>query len=327
MSGAPARTATAADYDERAANGPGASYYNQPVIKEPVWTWEIPGYFFTGGLAGASAGLAYLADRRANQPLARRAWAISLAAVSVSPALLIMDLGKPWRFLNMLRMFKVTSPMSVGSWILCASTVTTAVATLNALTGALPASSRAARPAAALLGLPLSTYTAALVANTAVPVWHEARRELPFLYAAGAAASAGAGAVLITPLAYASAARRLALVGAVGELAASQLMERRLGELAAPYHRDRAGRLARLAKGLTAAGAGVMGLGGRRWRGAAVAGGMLMMSGALAQRWSVFRAGFQSARDPQHVNRPQRERIRAGVSRGAAVKHHPAPAA
>ena len=97
------------------------SYHGQPVIKPPVWTWEIPVYFFTGGVAGASAGLAYLSEVRGNEVLARRAWGAAIAAVAVSPALLVSDLGRPERFLNMLRMFKVTSPMSLGSWSLSAS--------------------------------------------------------------------------------------------------------------------------------------------------------------------------------------------------------------
>src|SRR5437764_7429222 len=134
------------------------TYHGQPVIKEPVWTWEIPTYFFTGGLAGASAGLAYLSELRGNDVLARRAWANALVAVTASPALLTSDLGKPLRFLNMLRMIKVTSPMSLGSWTLLASESTTAVVMANQLTGLFPRASRVARPAAAILGLPLSTY-------------------------------------------------------------------------------------------------------------------------------------------------------------------------
>src|SRR4051794_38380663 len=94
------------------------SYYGRPVIKEPVWTPEIPIYFFTGGMAGASAGLALGARLLGRQKLARVATANAFAGVVVSPALLISDLGVPRRFLNMLRVFKVTSPMSVGSWIL-----------------------------------------------------------------------------------------------------------------------------------------------------------------------------------------------------------------
>src|SRR5205085_11988413 len=143
-----------------------------------VWSWEIPCYFFTGGMAGASAGLAYLAELRGNDVLGRRAWMSALGAVAISPALLTSDLGVPTRFLNMLRMFKVTSPMSVGSWILSASGTTTGLAAINTLTGLFPGAAAVAKPVAALLGLPLSTYTGALIANTSVPVWHEARVSL-----------------------------------------------------------------------------------------------------------------------------------------------------
>ena len=99
---------------------------NRAVLKEPVWTAEIPLYFYAGGLAGASAGLGLLSDLRGERVLARRAWALALAGSVVSPALLISDLGVPRRFLHMLRLFKVTSPMSVGSWILAAFGASTA---------------------------------------------------------------------------------------------------------------------------------------------------------------------------------------------------------
>ena len=126
------------------------SYYGRPVIKEPVWTPEIPWYFFMGGLGGASAGLAYLAELRGSVLLARRAWMIALGGVGSSPLLLISDLGRPERFLNMLRMFKVTSPMSVGSWVLAASGATTALSALNAATGRFNGLAAVAKPAAAL---------------------------------------------------------------------------------------------------------------------------------------------------------------------------------
>jgi formate-dependent nitrite reductase membrane component NrfD len=98
--------------------------------------------------------------------------------------------------------------MSVGSWLLVASSATTGVATVHAWTGRLPGPARVCRPAAAVLGMPLSTYTGALVANTAVPAWHETRHVLPFLFAAGAGASAGAAAVIAVPPRHAAAARR-----------------------------------------------------------------------------------------------------------------------
>lgn len=285
------------------------SYHGQPVIKRPVWTWEIPCYFFAGGLAGAGAGLAYLAELSGRELLARRAWAASLAALGLSPALLTSDLGRPERFLNMLRMFKVTSPMSVGSWILAGSGISTGVAALNAWTGRLPRSARVAKPAAALLGLPLSTYTAALVSNTAVPVWHEARRELPFVFGAGAALSAGAATVAITPPEHAAAARRLALGGAVLEVGLKELMGRRLGEHGQAYKQGAPARFGHIARASIAAGTALLWRRGGRSHGAAATAGVLLCAGALSARWSVFEAGFVSAAAPRFTVGPQRERI------------------
>jgi formate-dependent nitrite reductase membrane component NrfD len=164
----------------------------RPVIKEPVWTWEIPLYFYTGGLGGASAGLAWLAERTGNRELARRAWGAALLGSTASPALLISDLGRPARFLNMLRLFKITSPMSVGSWLLAATGPAIGVSALEGLAGRARGPASVAKPLAAVLGLLVSTYTAALIADTAIPVWHEGRRLLPASFAGSAAASAGA---------------------------------------------------------------------------------------------------------------------------------------
>jgi hypothetical protein len=294
------------------------TYHGQPVIKEPVWTWEIPTYFFTGGVAGASAGLAYLTELRGNDVLARRAWGTAIVAVTASPALLTSDLGKPVRFMNMLRMVKVTSPMSLGSWSLVASGTSTSIVAANEFAGLFPRLSRAARPLAAILGLPLSTYTAALIANTAVPVWHAARRELPFLFASGAALSAGAAAVMTTPPSYAMPARRLALAGAACELASKQLMERRLGELGEPYKQGAARKLSRVSEACVIAGAALLATRGRTSRAAAAAAGALLSAGGLSARWSVFKAGFQSAADPKYVVGPQREGIERGHRKGAA---------
>jgi DMSO reductase anchor subunit len=277
----------------------------KPIIKEPIWKPEIPFYFYTGGLGGASAGLAYAAGLAGNRELARRAWAAALLGVGASPALLISDLGVPRRFLNMLRVFKVTSPMSVGSWILSAAGATTSVAALHAWTGRLAGPAAACRPAAAALGMPLSTYTAALVANTAVPAWHETRQVLPFLFAAGAATSAGAAAVMTTAPRDAGPARRLAIAGAAAELAAVQLTERRAGRTRDAYTRGHAGKLGKAGKAATAAGAAVLARAGRSRLGA-VAGGALLTGGAVCERWSVFLAGKQSAADPSHTVETQR---------------------
>ncbi|MDQ6745263.1 MAG: polysulfide reductase NrfD [Actinomycetota bacterium] len=303
------------------------SYHGQPVIKEPVWTWEIPVYFFAGGLSGASAGLALLAEARGNEILGRRAWAASMVGIGVSPGLLISDLGRPLRFLNMLRMFKVTSPMSVGSWILSGSGATTTLAALTAWTGVFPRAGIPAKVTAAALGLPLSTYTAALIANTAVPVWHEARRELPFVFGAGAALSAAAAAIIATPTEHAAPARRLALGAAVAELALEELMEMRLGDHGQPYQESVPARFKRLSQACIAAGATLLAARGSRSRAAAAAAGALLGAGAMATRWSIFKAGSTSATDPRYVIGPQRAGIergeRTGAARGTSTVEHP----
>jgi hypothetical protein len=284
------------------------SYYGRPIIKAPIWEPAIPWYFFLGGLAGASAALGLGARVAGNERLARNATFAGAAAVGVSPVLLTADLGRPERFYNMFRLVKVTSPMSVGTWILGASGTALGIASGCEAFGILPRVKLAAQTAAGLLGLPLTTYTAALVANTAVPIWHEARRELPFVFAGSAAASAGAAAAIATPPEQAGAARRLAVAGALLELAATTAMEMRLGQLLGePYRQGAAGRFTRLAKGCSAAGGALVGLAGRR-RVVATIGGGLILAGSLFERLAVYRAGTQSAADPKYTVVPQRER-------------------
>jgi hypothetical protein len=291
------------------------SYYGRPILKEPVWTWEIPWYFFLGGMAGASAPLAFAARRAGNHRLARAALTAGAAALAASPVLLTADLGRPERTHHMLRVFKPTSPMNLGSWLLAAISPALLGAAVADRLGILPRLARAAEGVAALVGPGLATYTAVLVADTAVPVWHEAGRELPFVFAGSAAASAGAAACLLVPPADAGPARRLAVGGAAVELAATAVMERRLGELGEPYRLEPARRLARLAKGLSVAGALVLGFAARRRLPAAV-GGALLLAGSACQRHAVIQAGRLSARDPRYVVKPQRERLqRHGTAR------------
>jgi hypothetical protein len=179
-------TASDASQPRRVNGGRGAvvpaaevrTYYDKPIIKEPVWTSEVPLYFFTGGMAGASAVLAGVAQATGHRELARTARLVGAAALLPSPALLTMDLGRPERFHHMLRVFKPTSPMSVGSWTLVGFSAAHGTATLLAELGWLPRLRALAEVIAAALGPVMSTYTAVLLSNTAVPVWHEARRDL-----------------------------------------------------------------------------------------------------------------------------------------------------
>ena len=285
------------------------SYYGKPIVKEPVWKAEIPFYLFTGGVAGGASVLHGLARLTGNHRLARSSLYIGAVADAVSPVLLVSDLGRPERFLNMLRVFKVTSPMSVGSWILFVSSGASTTAATLELLGALRPAKWLAEAVSFVTGPPLATYTGALLANTAIPVWSEARDELPWLFGASAAASAGATAAMVTPAAAAGPARRAAVAGVAAELGLVRLMRRRLGFVGEVYELGEAGRYARVSSLCAAAGAGLLALRGRRSRPAAVVGGALVLAGEVALRWSVFKAGFQSARDPRYTVLPQRKRI------------------
>jgi formate-dependent nitrite reductase membrane component NrfD len=289
------------------------SYYGRPVIKEPAWTWEIPTYFFTGGLAGAASVLSLVAKLRGNQRLASTSLYVGAAADAVSPLLLVSDLGRPERFHHMLRVFKPTSPMNVGAWILLASGGASTTAAFLELTGRLRPVKLAAEMVAALAGPPLATYTGVLLADTAIPVWHEGRHELPWLFGASACASAGAAACALLDPADARPARRLAIGGVAAEGIAMHAMELRLGEVGEVYHKGTAGKLAWAAKGLAGGGALLLAKRGARSRRAAALGGALVCAGELCLRWSVFKAGFQSARDPKYTVKPQRERANAGA--------------
>jgi hypothetical protein len=229
---------------------------------------------------------------------------------------LVHDLGRPTRFLNMLRVLKPTSPMSVGSFILAPFSGLATAAVGSNLTGLLPTLGRLAGAGSGVLGLPLATYTAALVADTAIPAWHEAHRELPFVFAGSGAAAAGGVAMVFTPVAQSGPAVRMALAGAVAETAAAEVMSHRLGLVGEPYRQGKGGALMKLARGLTAGGVAASVLGGRR-RWARALGGASLVAGSALTRFGIFEAGKQSARDPKYTVTPQRERLQ----RGRAEEH------
>lgn len=171
-------------------------YHGQPLLKGPVWTWEVPTYFFVGGAAGAAAVLAAAAQLAgADDDLVRDARWIAAAGATISTPLLIADLGRPARFLNMLRVFKVQSPMSVGAWALAvfgtassASALAVALERRTNLPVRLPGNIAGALSAAS--GAVMVTYTGVLLGATAIPVWKEHVRLLPVHFGASALGSA-----------------------------------------------------------------------------------------------------------------------------------------
>jgi hypothetical protein len=287
------------------------SYYGKPIINGPVWSSpDIPGYFFAGGLAGASSAMALAADVTGRAGLSKVAKTGAAVGVALSLAGLVHDLGRPGRFLNMLRVFKVTSPMSVGSWLLSAYGPAATVAAGSAVTGVLPRIGMAATAGAAVLGPGVSTYTAALVTDTAVPAWHDAYREMPFLFAASSAASAGGLGLLAGPAGEAGLPRRLGVAGAVAEVAIGRVMEKRLGMVGEPYSEGKGGRYMKAGEKLLAVGAATAAAG--RWQPVlGRVGGALMLVGSAMTRWGVFEAGMASADDPKYTVQPQRERLEA----------------
>lgn len=297
------------------------SYYGRPIIKQTVWgSPQIPGYFFLGGLAGASSVLAGVADLTGNRELARAAKVGAAGAIGLSAVALVHDLGRPLRFLNMLRVAKITSPMSVGTWLISAYGPAAGAAAACAVTGRLPKIGTLGTAGAAAVGTGVCTYTAALVCDTAVPAWHEAQREMPYLFAGSAATAAGGFGMLAVPTDYAGQAIRFAVLGAATELTATSMLLRRLGDMAEPYQIGRAGKLTEAGEVLTAAGLAGAVLAGRSRLGTVVSGAALMAASALT-RFGVFEAGRTSARDPKYVVGPQRERLAAnGAGRKTTIE-------
>ena len=200
---------------------PRTSYYDLPLLKPPVWTWEIPTYFFIGGAGGAAAVIGFAARLSGADPkLVRDARRAAAVAANLSTPLLIADLGRPERFLNMLRIFKPQSPMSVGAWIVAAFG--------GASTAAVIFPRRVADVAAgtsAILGLGMATYTGVLLGATVIPIWSKNVRLLPVHFGASAVASAASALELMGN--EQKALHRLALGAAAFETGLGVVLERR----------------------------------------------------------------------------------------------------
>jgi formate-dependent nitrite reductase membrane component NrfD len=288
------------------------SYYGLPILNEPTWKApDIAGYLFLGGLAGASSALAAATARTGRPHLTLAMQLGALGALGGSLYGLIHDLGRPARFVNMLRVFKVTSPMSVGSWMLAAYGPLAGIAAVSGVTGRFPRTGAVATVGAGLVGCGVATYTAALISNTAVPVWHDGYREMPYLFAGSAAASAGGLGMIAAPVTEAGPARRIAFAGAAVEFLATERMRRRIGVVAEPLEQGTSGRLVRWGERLGLAGAVLGVTAGRRSRGAAVIAGTALLAGSALTRFGIFQAGKVSAGDPRYTVEPQRRRLEA----------------
>jgi formate-dependent nitrite reductase membrane component NrfD len=328
------------------------TYYGRQVVKATPWEADIPFYLFAGGLAGGSSLLGAGADLTGRPVLRRNARITAVLALSASGLALVHDLGRPERFYNMLRVFKPTSPMSMGTWILTAYAPGALVAgaaevarlldvekflpaRLTFLTSLLDWAARPGGLEAALFAPAVASYTAVLLTDTSTPAWHEAHRELPFVFVGSAAAASGGLAMITSPLVETGPARALAVIGATAELVVEHHMEKSMGFTAGALHEGLPGRLMKASKILTAVGGAGALLLGRRHRAFAVASGLALVAGSVCTRFGVFEAGQESARDPKYTVVPQRERLdarraaeAAGVSPDAApTSVRPGPSA
>ncbi|MCU1344468.1 MAG: polysulfide reductase [Acidimicrobiia bacterium] len=287
------------------------SYYGRPIVKPAVWSArDIAGYLFLGGLAGTSSVVAAAAEVTRRPAMARVSKTGAAVAAGLSITALVHDLGRPTRFVNMLRVFKPTSPMSVGSWLLGGYVPSALAAAASDLTGRARWIGRAGTVGAALLGPAVASYTAALIADTATPAWHDGYREMPFVFVSSGSSAAAGLALLGSPLAEASPARRLAVVASAAELTATKVMERRMGLVGENYAQGRAGRLMKTAEALTVAGTTAAVI-GRRNRAVSAAAGAALVAASACTRFGIFYAGIQSAEDPRYTVVPQRARLEA----------------
>ena len=306
------------------------SYYGRPVVKASPWEHDIPAYLFLGGVAAGSSLLSAGADLTGRPALRRTGRLAALGGLSLSIIALVKDLGRPERFPHMLRVVKPTSPMSVGTWLLTAYGPFAGLAAAAELRGLLSRRLReglvgrtldmAGRPAglvAAVVAPTIASYTAVLLSDTATPTWHDAHRHLPFVFVGSAAAASGGLGMIGSPVHEAGPARRLAVGGALLELAAEHRMEGAMALTAEPLHQGHAGGLMRMSKALTVGGAAGAALLAGRSRTAAVLSGVALMTGSACLRFGFFEAGQSSARDPKYTVVPQRQR----VERGEAVRH------
>lgn len=287
---------------DRGPAGSVPTYYDQPVVKAPPWGAPVAAYLVTGGACGTAAAIAAVADLAggpAAAPVVRVARTVALVTGAGSAGLLLSDLGRPGRFLNMYRVFRPTSAMSMGSYLLSATTGASLMALLlGNRGGALGAAGRVAGITAGVVGVPLSGYTGVLLGATAVPGWNVGITTLPPLFMASGAATS-ASALRLLPLG--DQAQRtvttIAISAQVAELLAEREHDRRLEHrprVRAAYDEQPAWRAGRA---LTVASL-ALGLVARRHPALRVTAGLLGVTGAALTKVAVFRAGVATATDP-----------------------------
>ena len=292
------------------------TYYDRPLLKKPVWGIDIPLYYFVGGAAGAAltlgAAIQLVTSRRAREM--RRLSAVchwtGIVGSTVGAALLIHDLGRPARFLYMMRVFRPTSPMNMGVWIL--SGAAPAAITTGLLLnrgGLLGWIGEAAGYVSGIFGAALAGYTGVLVSNTAIPIWQAPRAWMPVLFtASGASAAASIVDIFAKDEAACRVTRIFGTAGRAIEVAAAQKVARAasvIPRVGKPFQEGGTAILWKAATGLTAASLVLSLLPGNSRKKARIA-GLLGAAGSLCMRVAVHYISEVSALDARASFHQQR---------------------
>ncbi len=286
-------------------------YYGEAVVRPPVWTWEIPVYFFVGGLAGMAPTIAIAALFKHQNGIAVTAMWLSVIGALISPVLLVLDLGRPLMFLNMLRVFKWRSPMSVGAWILSFFSPHAVLGLIalelhlhHTFEGPLGMAVRIFSifmlAGAAFYGLGLATYTGVLIGATAIPVWFLHRMLLPLHFGIAGLGSAAAALELL--------GHRVPALNAMGFAVATietalwiSLEINKHGKADRAAHEGKSGWMIRGSELLTGPLSLVL-----RLLGFGSVAGISFLCGAFLSRFGWIEAGRASGRDPEAVFAAQR---------------------
>ena len=290
---------------------PEAGYHGNPLLKPPTWTWQVPLYFFAGGVAGTSSFIALVAHVAGDSALLRAALWVAFAGALISPPLLIADLGRPARFLNMLRVFKLRSAMSVGAWTLMLFSAALGLAVVchelilagygNSFFTLLE---WVTEVTAAFSGLILASYTSVLLGVTAIPVWSENRRLVPAVFLAGGLGSASALLELLGFLI--PATQFIGIVASTVETAIAILIEARGRYVDKPLREGTVGWLMRCGGILAGPVSLLLRIFGPHSSTARDIAALSFIAGAVISRYAWIAAGYVSSRDPQALFQIQR---------------------
>lgn len=304
------------------------TYYERPLLKHSVWTIDIPLYYFLGGAAGAAltlgaaVQLACIADEPCKAGLRKFAahchWT-GIIGSTLGAVFLVHDLGRPSRFLHMVRVFRPTSPMNIGSWILGVA-APTAISTGLFINrgGLLGAVGEVTGYISGVFGTALAGYTGVLVSNSAIPVWQSARRWMPILFVASAMSTAASVLDLFYEDPRANRiTRAFGNTGRIIEIAAAYKVEDVASEVpkvGEPFRKGPAATLWKTATILTAASLVISAVPGKSTAKRRVA-GVLGAVGSLCLRFAVHYITNASARDPRATFQLQRRAVAAPDSK------------